>query len=95
LEAGPASKGVYVDALDAGLLRVFAEAGGLVCNPSCGVCFGGHIGILAPGEVGLATSNRNFRGRQGSPESEVYLASPVTAAASAVKGVITDPRDLR
>jgi len=91
----PASKGVYVDALDAGLLRVFAEAGGLVCNPSCGVCFGGHIGILAPGEVGLATSNRNFRGRQGSPESEVYLASPVTAAASAVKGVITDPRDLR
>ena len=91
----PASRKVYVDALDAGLLRVFAEAGGLVCNPSCGACFGGHIGILAPGEVGLATSNRNFRGRQGSPEAEVYLVSPVTAAASAVSGVITDPRELR
>ena len=91
----PASREVYLDAMDAGLLRVFAEAGGLVCNPSCGACFGGHIGILAPGEVGLATSNRNFRGRQGSPEAEVYLASPATAAASAINGVITDPRGLR
>jgi len=91
----PASREVYMDAMNAGLLRVFAEAGGLVCNPSCGACFGGHIGILAPGEAGLATSNRNFRGRQGSPEAEVYLASPATAAASAVEGVITDPRGLR
>jgi 3-isopropylmalate/(R)-2-methylmalate dehydratase large subunit len=91
----PASREVYMDAMNAGLLRVFAEAGGLVCNPSCGACFGGHIGILAPGEVGLATSNRNFRGRQGSPEAEVYLASPATAAVSAVEGVITDPRGLR
>jgi len=91
----PASREVYNDALDKGLLKVFIEAGGLVCNPSCGACFGGHIGILAPGEVGLATSNRNFRGRQGSPEAEVYLASPATAAASAVMGVITDPGVLR
>jgi len=91
----PASREVFNDALDAGLLKVFTEAGGLVCNPSCGACFGGHIGILAPGEVGLATSNRNFRGRQGSPESRVYLSSPATAAASAVAGVITDPRGMR
>ncbi len=91
----PASREVYIGALDSGLLRVFTEAGGLVCNPSCGACFGGHIGLLAPGEVGLATSNRNFRGRQGSPEARVYLSSPVTAAASAVAGVITDPRGVR
>ncbi len=91
----PASREVYLDSMDAGLLKVFTEAGGLVCNPSCGACFGGHIGILAPEEVGLATSNRNFRGRQGSPDAEVYLASPATAAASAVTGVITNPRELR
>jgi 3-isopropylmalate/(R)-2-methylmalate dehydratase large subunit len=91
----PASREVYLDSMDAGLLKVFTEAGGLVCNPSCGACFGGHIGILAPGEVCLATSNRNFRGRQGSPDAEVYLASPATAAASAVTGVITDPQELR
>ncbi|RLI07755.1 3-isopropylmalate dehydratase large subunit [Candidatus Bathyarchaeota archaeon] len=91
----PASREVYLEALDAGLLRVFAEAGALVCNPSCGACFGGHIGILAPGEACLSTSNRNFKGRQGSPEAEVYLASPATAAASAVAGAITDPRELR
>lgn len=91
----PASREVYNDALDAGFLKVFTEAGGLVCNPSCGACFGGHIGILAPGEVGLATSNRNFRGRQGSPEARVYLSSPATAAASAVRGMITDPREMR
>ena len=91
----PASREVYLDSMDAGLLKVFTEAGGLVCNPSCGACFGGHIGILAPGEVCLATSNRNFRGRQGSPDAEVYLASPATTAASAVTGVITDPRELR
>ena len=91
----PASHEVYVDALDTGLIRTFAEAGGLICNPSCGACFGGHIGILAAGEVCLSTSNRNFRGRQGSPEAEVYLASPATAAATAVAGVITDPRKMR
>jgi len=94
LLVAPASREVYMDALDAGLLRTFAEAGGLVCNPSCAACFGGHIGILAPGEVGLSTSNRNFRGRQGSPEAEIYLASPATAAASAAAGVITDPREV-
>ena len=78
-----------------GIIRDLVEAGAMFSNPSCGACFGGHIGLLAPGEVGLTTSNRNFRGRQGSPESEVYLSSPAVAAASAVTGVITDPRELR
>ena len=91
----PASQNVYLEALDAGIIRDLVEAGAMFSNPSCGACFGGHIGLLAPGEVGLTTSNRNFRGRQGSPESEVYLSSPAVAAASAVTGVITDPRELR
>jgi 3-isopropylmalate/(R)-2-methylmalate dehydratase large subunit len=91
----PASQNVYLEALDAGIIRDLVEAGAMFSNPSCGACFGGHIGLLAPGEVGLTTSNRNFRGRQGSPESDVYLSSPAVAAASAVTGVITDPRELR
>ena len=91
----PASQNVYLEALYAGIIRDLVEAGAMFSNPSCGACFGGHIGLLAPGEVGLTTSNRNFRGRQGSPESEVYLSSPAVAAASAVTGVITDPRELR
>jgi 3-isopropylmalate/(R)-2-methylmalate dehydratase large subunit len=70
------------------------ESGAVVSNPSCAACFGGSIGLLAPGEVGLATSNRNFRGRQGSPESEVYLSSALVAAASALTGYITDPREV-
>ena len=91
----PASQSVYLEALDAGIIRDLVEAGAMFSNPSCGACFGGHIGLLAPGEVGITTSNRNFRGRQGSPESEVYLSSPAVAAVSAVTGVITDPRELR
>jgi len=91
----PASRGVYLDALEAGVIETLVEAGAMFSNPSCGACFGGHIGLLAPGEVGLTTSNRNFQGRQGSPEAFVYLSSPAVAAASAIKGVITDPRDLR
>ncbi len=91
----PASREVYRKALRAGILEALAEAGALICNPSCGPCFGGHIGILADGEVGLATSNRNFKGRQGSPEARVYLASPYVAAASALKGAITDPREVQ
>ena len=90
----PASRDVYMEALDAGIIHDLMEAGATVSNPSCGACFGGHIGLLAPGEVGLTTSNRNFRGRQGSPEAEVYLSSPAVAAASAVTGAIADPRGL-
>ncbi len=90
----PASREVYLDALSRGILKTFVEAGALVESPSCAACMGGHIGILAPGEVCISSSNRNFRGRQGSPEAEIYLASPATVAASALKGEITDPRDV-
>ena len=90
----PASKDVYLKALKNGVIEALLHAGAIVSNPSCGACFGGHIGILAAGEVGLTTSNRNFKGRQGSPEAEVYLSSPATAAASAITGVITDPREV-
>lgn len=88
----PASINIYKDALKEGLLETFIEAGALVLNPGCGPCLGAHEGILAAGEVAIASTNRNFRGRMGSRDSEVYLASPATVAASALKGEITDPR---
>lgn len=88
----PASREVYTKALDEGLMSTFVDAGALVCNPCCGPCLGGHVGLLGPGEVSLSTSNRNFRGRQGSPDAEVYLSSAAVAAASALTGKITDPR---
>jgi len=87
----PASQGIYLQALRSGLLEIFVEAGALVTNPTCGACFGGHMGLLAPGEVCISSSNRNFVGRMGSPEAEIYLASPVTVAASALAGKIVDP----
>ena len=89
----PASREVYLEALQAGLIETFVKAGAIVTNPTCSVCWGGFIGILAAGEVCLSTSNRNFVGRMGSPKAEVYLASPATAAASAIRGVIADPRE--
>lgn len=88
----PASREVYTKAMDEGLLRTFVDSGALVCNPCCGPCLGGHVGLVGPGEVSLSTSNRNFKGRQGSPDAEVYLSSAAVAAASAVTGKITDPR---
>lgn len=90
----PASREVYTKAMDEGLLRTFVDAGALVCNPCCGPCLGGHVGLVGPGEVSLSTSNRNFKGRQGSPDAEVYLSSAAVAAASAITGKISDPRDL-
>ncbi|HOB18496.1 MAG TPA: 3-isopropylmalate dehydratase large subunit [Candidatus Methanoculleus thermohydrogenotrophicum] len=90
----PASRTEYLKALRAGLIEQFVEAGALVEAPCCGPCMGGAFGLLAPGEVSLSTSNRNFRGRQGSAQASVYLASPATAAASALYGEITDPREV-
>ena len=90
----PASREVYRRALSEGLMEIFVDAGALVCNPCCGPCLGGHVGLVGPGEVSLSTSNRNFRGRQGSPKAEVYLSSAAVAAASAVTGRITHPAEL-
>jgi len=90
----PVSQEVYLKALQEGLLEVFVEAGAYVCSPTCGACFGGHMGLLAPGETCISSSNRNFAGRMGSPQAKIYLASPVTVAASAITGRITDPRRL-
>ena len=87
----PASKEVYSKALDEGLLKIFVDSGALVSAPCCGPCLGGHTGIIGPGEVSLSTSNRNFKGRQGSPEGKVYLSSAAVAAASAIEGKIVAP----
>lgn len=90
----PATQKIYLEAMEQGLLKIFIESGAVVSTPTCGPCLGGHMGILAKGERAVATTNRNFVGRMGHPESEVYLASPEVAAASAVTGYITDPRKL-
>jgi len=90
----PASQEVYKQAVKEGLLEVFTDAGAIVCGSACGPCLGGHIGLLAPGETCVSTSNRNFIGRMGSTQASVYLASPATVAASAVTGKITDPNEL-
>ncbi|MDR3076751.1 MAG: 3-isopropylmalate dehydratase large subunit [Synergistaceae bacterium] len=90
----PASYEVYNEALDRGWIKIFTEAGASVCTPSCGPCMGGHLGILAEGERCVSTSNRNFVGRMGHRNSEVILAGPKVAAASAITGRVTDPRDV-
>ena len=90
----PATPGIWKQAMKEGLFDVFTDAGCIVGPPTCGPCLGGHMGILGDGERAVATTNRNFRGRMGSLESEVYLASPVVAAASAVAGIIASPADL-
>jgi homoaconitase/3-isopropylmalate dehydratase large subunit len=88
----PASAKIYKEALALGYINDFIQAGAVVMNPGCGPCLGVHQGALGDRETALATTNRNFKGRMGNPESDVYLSSPAVAAASAVTGVITDPR---
>ena len=90
----PATQDIYLKAAENGLLKIFIEAGCVVSTPTCGPCLGGHMGILAAGERAVATTNRNFVGRMGHVSSEVYLASPAVAAASAVAGKIADPAAL-
>lgn len=87
----PATQKIYLDAMEQGLLKIFIESGAVVSTPTCGPCLGGYMGILAAGERAVATTNRNFVGRMGHVESEIYLASPAVAAASAVTGKITSP----
>ena len=90
----PATQKIYLEAMEMGLLKIFIDAGAIVSTPTCGPCLGGHMGILAEGERAVATTNRNFVGRMGHPKSEVYLASPAVAAASAVAGKIAGPEQL-
>jgi 3-isopropylmalate/(R)-2-methylmalate dehydratase large subunit len=90
----PASQEVYRQAMRLGYLQDIADAGGVVTNSTCGACFGYHMGVIGPGEVCITSSTRNFTGRMGSTEAEIYMASPATVAASAIAGVISDPRSV-
>jgi 3-isopropylmalate/(R)-2-methylmalate dehydratase large subunit len=90
----PGSQLIYKEAVRAGYVETLVEAGAVVTNSTCGACFGGHMGVLADGEVCITASTRNFKGRMGSPEADVFMASPATVAASAIAGVITDPREM-
>jgi 3-isopropylmalate/(R)-2-methylmalate dehydratase large subunit len=90
----PATPLIYSQALEEGLLKIFLEANAVISPPTCGPCLGGHMGILAPGEVAIATTNRNFTGRMGHPQSKVYLANPAVTAASAIAGRIVHPEEV-
>lgn len=90
----PATKEVYDQALKEGIVKIFSEAGAFVSGPTCGACLGGYMGVLAPGERCVSSTNRNFVGRMGAKDSEVYLASPAVVAASAIKGRIADPSEV-
>ena len=90
----PATQKIYLDALEKGYIKIFIESGCAVSTPTCGPCLGGHMGVLAEGEKAVSTTNRNFVGRMGHPESEVYLSSPAVAAASAILGRIATPEEV-
>ena len=90
----PATQQIYMDAMAQGLIQTFIESGCAVSTPTCGPCLGGHMGVLADGERAVSTTNRNFVGRMGHVDSEVYLASPATAASSAITGYITAPKEV-
>ena len=90
----PASAEIYKQAIHEGYIDAFIDAGAIICNPGCGPCLGGHMGVLSEGETCISTTNRNFKGRMGDPKSSVYLANSKVVAASAIEGVITNPKDL-
>jgi 3-isopropylmalate/(R)-2-methylmalate dehydratase large subunit len=90
----PGSQEILKQAVRAGYVETLMEAGAVVTSSTCGACFGGHMGLLADGEVCITASTRNFKGRMGSAEAEIFMGSPATVAASAIRGVITDPRDM-
>jgi len=90
----PASKEIYKEAIQKGLIEIFINAGAVIGNCTCGPCIGGHLGVLGPEEICISSTNRNFKGRMGHPTSEVYLASPATVAYSALRGKISDPREV-
>jgi 3-isopropylmalate/(R)-2-methylmalate dehydratase large subunit len=90
----PGSQAILKEAVKAGYVETLMDAGAVVTSSTCGACFGGHMGLLADGEVCITASTRNFKGRMGSPNADIFMGSPATVAASAVRGVITDPRDL-
>ena len=90
----PASREIYKQAMNLGYIEAFIDAGAIICNPGCGPCLGGHMGVLSEGEVCISTTNRNFKGRMGDSKSSVYLSNSKVVAASAIEGVITNPKDL-
>jgi len=90
----PGTQDIYLECVKNGCAEIFVKAGAVFSTPTCGPCLGGHMGILAAGERAVATTNRNFVGRMGHVESEIYLASPAVAAASAIMGKIFNPEDL-
>lgn len=90
----PGTQEVYLQCIEEGLMTIFVKAGAVVSTPTCGPCLGGHMGVMAAGERAVSTTNRNFVGRMGHVDSEVYLASPAVAAASAITGKISSPEEL-
>ena len=90
----PASQRVLQEAMRHGYIQDLVDAGAVIGVPGCGPCMGNHMGVPAPGEVTISSANRNFRGRMGTADSAIYLANPAVVAASALRGVITDPRDV-